>query len=306
MSIYLIITAILILLILCLIIFIGLPIFIGWVLTHPPRVQVKVPVMLEGNSYKTVTFPSRQQGVTLHGWFIPAPNSNKTIIFSHGFHNNRVQSDVPVLNIATILTKSGYNVLMFDFRCNGESEGNFTSFGLYEKEDLMGAVDYVKNLDQAGEHVGIIGYSMGAATALLAAAEDSRVEAVIADSPFADLTEYLNENLSVWTRLPSIPFNRIILAVIPKMLKIDPMKVSPVKVVTNIGVPVLYIHGTADKDIPTSNSQLLYQASPENKNLWVVDGATHIGSYRKQPEEYKRQILLFFAKVPGFQPNTSA
>ena len=49
----------------------------------------------------------------------------------------------------------------------------------------------------------LLGFSMGASTAILAAAESQDVDAVIADSPFSDLTSYLDENLSVWSNLPS-------------------------------------------------------------------------------------------------------
>lgn len=274
-----------------------LPVSVGLVLTHPGRIPVTTPVLAGKVAFTPVNFPSRDSEIKLEGWFLPSENSNKTVIFAHGYHNNRLQEDVPAIDIAKKLNANGYNVLMFDFRSNGESEGSLTSLGQFEKEDLKGAVDYVKGLGKPGEHIGVIGFSMGAATALVTAAEDPRIEAVAADSPFADLHSYLQENLSFWTHLPSFPFTPIILKTLPAILDLQPEKVSPIKVLPKIKAPILLIHGTGDKHIPVSNSINLYNASPEGNNLWVVEGAVHVGCYKKEPKKYIQHILTLFSKM---------
>jgi len=73
---------------------------------------------------------------------------------------------------------------------------------------LLGAVDYVKSKPELNQEIVLMGFSMGASTSILAAAREPAVSAVIADSPFADLKNYLNDKLSVWTELPSFPFNK--------------------------------------------------------------------------------------------------
>ena len=186
---------------------------------------------------------------------------------------------------------------MFDFRSNGESEGNLTSLGQFEKEDLKSAVDYVKNLGKPGEHVGVIGFSMGAATALVTAGEDNRIEAVVADAPFASLKTYLEQNLSVWTHLPSFPFTPVILGILPGVLGLQPETVNPLQAMPNIKGPVLLIHGTGDKHIPISNSISLYKAAPSRKRLWIVEGAPHVGCYKTKPNEYIKNVLSLFSQM---------
>lgn len=279
------------------VIFLGLPVAVGISLTHPPRIPVALPVASTGLKLTPVSFNSRSEGLVLKGWFIPAVNSNKTIIFAHGYSKNRLQEDVPAINVAKALNAEGYNILMFDFRSNGESEGNLTSLGQFEKEDLKSAVDYVKTLGRPGEHVGVIGFSMGAATALVTAGEDKRIEAVVADSPFADLNNYLKENLSVWTHLPSFPFTPVILGILPGLLGLEPETVSPLQAIQHIKKPVLLIHGTGDKLIPISNSLSLYKAAPLGKQLLIVKGAPHVGCYKKNPDKYLQKVLALFNQM---------
>lgn len=270
---------------------------VGWSLTHPQRVHVNVPAAGGYHNIQDVSFTGRRGGIVLRGWFLPAGNSDKTIIFAHGYGKNRLQDDVPALDIAGGLNNSGYNVLMFDFRGCGESGGDFTSVGQFEKDDLISAVDFVKKMGRPGEHVGLLGFSMGAVTSITAAAEDARIEAVVADAPFADLEGYLKENLPVWSGLPSFPFTPVILNSMPVVLGLDPQSVSPVKAVGRIKAPLLLIHGASDTTIPAANSKEIYWAAKGPKTLWIVPGAEHVGSYRVRPGEYMNRILALFAQM---------
>ncbi len=269
----------------------GISAKVGWKLTHPARKHVVLPAAAGELRLQPVSFPSRRGDLTLQGWFLPSGASDKTVIFAHGYGKNRLQEDVPGLELARVLGRSGYNILMFDFRGCGESGGELTSIGQYEKDDLIGAVDFMKKTGRPGEHVGVLGFSMGAATAILAAAEDSRIEAVVADAPFADLENYLKENLPVWSDLPAFPFTPLILNLMPPVLRLDPQKVSPVSVIRKIKAPILFIHGASDPDIPAADSEELYRTSSAGNSLWIVPGAKHVGSFRRQPEEYTRRIL---------------
>src|SRR5258706_14921810 len=116
-----------------------------------------------------VKFTSRDH-VRLTGWWIPADNAVGTIVMcpgQEGSMDGDTRQMVP-------LHDSGFNVLMFDFRAHGRSEGEVVSMGMYEKEDLLGALDFLM------EHYGVekdggLGFSMGAAVALVAAAHADRI-----------------------------------------------------------------------------------------------------------------------------------
>ncbi|MBE0344154.1 hypothetical protein E4V51_30230, partial [Paenibacillus sp. 28ISP30-2] len=83
----------------------------------------------------------------------------------------------------------------------------FYSLCLHGKYDLLGAVSYLKSRDHTGDNIGVIGFSMGAATSLLAASESDDIKAVIADSPFRNAGLFLREGLPFFSGLPAFQFS---------------------------------------------------------------------------------------------------
>lgn len=275
----------------------GVSVKVGWSLTHPEKLKVAMPAMARGLNLEKVTFASREDKLQLKGWFLPAPGSQKTVIFVHGYRNNRLQENVPALAVARELVGKGYNILLFDLRNSGESPGELTSVGQYEKWDVLGAIDYVRSRGSQGKHIGLLGFSMGGATAVMAAAEAKEVEAVVTDASFADLTTYIRENLPAWSDLPDFPFTAMILTLIPPVTGTDPEEVSPVQAVNKTRTPMFFIHGKADTTISYKDSEQLYRAAAaRDKELWLVDGADHVKSYQVQSREYIKRVTSFFNK----------
>jgi len=266
--------------------------YVAWTLTHPARKPVNI---LPSTAYQDVTFPSRVDKLQLSGWLLDA-GSSKTIIEVHGYRDNRLQTQVPAMDVAEQLVHDGYNFLMFDLRDSGLSQGSQTTIGVFEQRDVAGAVDYVKSLGRAGQHVALLGFSMGAATALIVAGQDPRVEAVIADSPFADLYPYLEDNLPVWSHLPAFPSTPLILGIEPAITGADPHQSDPIRWVPKIRAPILFIHGLADNSIPYNNSQQLRAAAANPADqLWLVPGADHIKSFKTDPRGYWAHVLPFLS-----------
>lgn len=271
--------------------------YVGWNLTHPVHQLLDSDPGQMGLPYKDVVFSSRGDGVQLKGWLVTATASPKTVIIAHGYRKNRLQDDVPVMPIVASLQQQGWNVLLFDFRNSGESGGDLTSVGQYEVQDLLGAVDFVQSQPDLGQQIVLYGFSMGAATALLAGSREPAVAAVIADSPFADLKTYLHKNLSVWTELPAIPFNQAFFLVVPSLTGLRAETVSPIAEIPNLGGrPVLLIHGQADTDIPISNSEMLQAAYPQAQ-LLRIPGATHVKNYATDPELYGNIVSAFLGSL---------
>jgi len=296
-------TMILIIFVLIIVAFIGvlgISAYVGWSLIHPERAELpkfSSNIVIE---YEDVQFKDINNTITLKGWNFKAKNSDKTIIMAHGYRNNRLQFDEKTLDLISGLQSKGFNVFTFDFRNSGISEGDKTTIGIKEKDDLLGAIKYVKSI--GGKHIVLVGFSMGASTAIHAAAENADVEAVIADSPFADLDAYLKDNLSVWSSLPKVPFNDTILFMLKFIANLDPKTMVPKKDIQSVAPrPVMLIHGKDDDAIPIKNSEEIYEAytqiNKENITFWKVDGAKHVGSYEKNTEEYIKNIYDFLEKV---------
>lgn len=273
----------------------GISYYVGWHLIHPKRQPVvKTPAKYH-LSYQSIEFPSRIDHLMLKGWIIPSDSSNgRLVIESHGYGRNRSDYDA-ALPTALALHKAGFAVIMFDYRDEGESPGKFVSVGLYEVRDLLGAVDYAKKVGY--KRIGVIGYSMGASTALEAAASDTSIEAVIADSPFANLHSYLVKNLSVWSGLPNWPFTSEILWEMKVFHGLNSRKVDPLKQLRHWKPrPLLLIAGTADHEIPMSNSKKLYAVvkSDTNDKLWIVPGAHHVKAWDVNHTAYEKKVTSFF------------
>lgn len=274
---------------------VGLSFFVGWQLTHPIHRQLNDSPDQYGLHYKDITFISTDK-ITLSGWMINASgeDSNKTIIFAHSYANNRLEESYGVLKLSKVLSEKGFNVLLFDFRNSGQSEGNLTTVGYNEKKDLLAAIKYVKTNNPVSR-IGVLGVSMGASVSIMAAAESEDIQAVIADSPYANLGDLLRENLVNWTGLPEVPFSSIITGLFPIITGIDPNEVSPENTIEQIKANILLVHGNTDNSISIDHSKRLLNHARENKaELWTVDGADHVGSYGADPIKYEEKVVNFF------------
>ncbi len=170
------------------------------------------------------------------------------------------------------------------------------SAGYHEKRDLLGAVDYVKG--RGLEHIGVLGFSMGAATALMATAENSDIDAVVADSSFADLKDMMEPEFSKRTKFPKF-FLPALLFMVKIMYGVDFTAVKPIKSVSNIAPrAIFFIHGELDDVVPLEHAYRLLRASQNAQNqLWVVPQAGHVRAYVTHPEEYMNKITTFFDGV---------
>src|SRR5512136_1782441 len=120
-------------------------------------------------------------GVMLRGWYIPAKNSVKTIIVCSGA-NGSLNADV---HVAPWLHEAGFNVLLFNWRAHGQSEGEVVTLGFNERYDLIAAVEFAKS--KGAEQIGVLGFSLGGTVAISTAAVYRDIHAIVADSPFVYL-----------------------------------------------------------------------------------------------------------------------
>ena len=265
-------------------------------MTKPKRVPVEGNPALLGLEYEDVSFSSVDEELILRGWYLPVEDSEQIIIMVHGGDGNRTDSSIGLLNIASGLVEHGYNVLMFDLRGHGESDGNRMSAGYYEREDLAGAVDYMKG--RGFESIGVLGFSMGAATAIMATAESADIDALVADSSYADLQDMMEPEFSKRTRFPKF-FLPPLLFMVKIIYGVDFVAVKPVEFVPEIAPrPIFLIHGKLDDTVPIEHAYRLQEAFQNHQGqLWVVPDAGHVRAYITHPEEYMSKITAFFDDI---------
>jgi fermentation-respiration switch protein FrsA (DUF1100 family) len=252
-----------------------------------PRERKFVTPWELGVPYEDVSFRTRD-GLQLRGWWLPAPEAERTIIALHGHRGARHHC----VGIGAALWKRGANLLLFDHRGRGSSEGRLMSLGYYESVDALAAIGYA--LSRAPEvPLGLIGYSMGAAVALISAASDERVGAVVADSPFASERELVRSLL----RKQISPLHGPIAVLTERLLPYNPGEIEPLKEVAQIAPrATLFIHGMLDKTCDPADSLRLYEAAGDPKELWLLEGAGHCDAYFADREAYCERVAVFFEK----------
>ena len=270
----------------------------SWVLLHPEKEPIGTFSSNIVPEYRDISIPGSDE--SLKGWLFQAGNSDRAVILVHSYGKNRLQFGIDTVDLIKELLNKGYGVLAFDLRNSGESGGKDSAFGYSEKNDVKAAINYMKK--QGWVHITLLGFSTGADAALLAAADGSSVDAVIADSPYADLKSYLNSSVNQWTHLPPLLLNQVITYGIEVTSNIDMKKASPVNLITAENPPhLLLIHGKDDKIIPVVNSIELYQKysalNPSGAEFWQTGDDGHATSFIKYKDEYLNRVFAFLDKV---------
>ena len=263
---------------------------------HPARVPVDDDPGRHGLSYEAISFASLLDGAPLSGWYLSSPKSTgRAIVVAPGIDNNRLQSGI-TLRLAPALLGAGFDVLAFDLRGEGESGGAPITFGAREQWDILAAVKEAKA--RGAERVGVLGFSLGAASAILAAARSREIDALVVDSGFFNLEEMLTREMEGRYHLPG-PLVAYALLDYRLLSGTDPSEVAPGLVIGDIAPrPILLIHGTADETFPTSDSErLLVAAGGSAAQLWLVPGGRHTGSYFADPVGYERRVIDFFSEA---------
>lgn len=274
--------------------YLGLSTYIADQLTRPVRLKLTSTPTIAGLAYESVTFASTEDHIPLKGWLIDAPGSDRTIIFLHGRDGIRDDATIGLPQMAQTLALHHYDVLAFDFRAHGESGGERFSLGQWETRDVAGAVRFLQSRGRTS--IGAIGWSMGAATVLNSAPDLPELQAIVADSAFADLSDLLQAQLANIDHVPDF-FNPGILLMGRVMYGLNAEDNQPRRAVARLGVrPLFLIHGTADQLISVANVTQLQQAGAGDPNLqvWVVPGAAHVRSYQNHPDDYMQRVIAFF------------
>lgn len=248
--------------------------------------------------YEEVRFPSRQDGLTIAAFYVEAAADASTVILVHGLGGCKNAHEVLVPG--GILWRHGFNVLLLDVRDVGESdmEDGRSAIGNEEYLDVLGAWDWLATVKGIpAERIGLLGNSLGAATALNAFRLEPRVAAVFVDSPFDNLPQIIEEELArnnypLFLTQGGIWMARLVAG--DNLLAYDPGDA----VNASNGRPMYIIHGTADTRIDYHHSlQLRDRAAAlgaDNVTVQIVAGVNHIQMARDYPQEYETAVVNFF------------
>ena len=240
--------------------------------------------------FESVSFHS-SDGTELSGWLVKRRNPTGIVILCHGVDSTRSA----MLDVAEMLHRHGFSSLLFDFRARGESGGSRCTIGFREVDDLLAAIRFVRHRPELSHlSSGVLGESMGGAVALMCAARNQDIAAVVAESPFAVLSNALDNHFR--SLGPTGPFLGAPARWIgERLIGCGSADVAPVREIAKISPrPILLIQDAEDYICPPSETSALMDAAGEPKELWTVPDSAHIGARDLFAEEYERRITDFF------------
>ena len=252
-----------------------------------------------GAEFKDVHFQA-MDGVDLSGWLLPSRGKRVTIVYSHGLFRSRRE----LLERAVDLWKLGYGALLYDSRNHGESGPAKVTLGYAERLDAEGAVRFLRDIEKTPDRIVLFGISMGAAAALLAAAETPDVAAVISDSSFLTFEDTTTHHVRLFLRLPAFPMANELIFLIERRAGFDGAKLDALSAVQHLGEkPVMFIAAARDRRMPPEIARRLYENSASSRSdLLVIDGPgaeVHAHGYQANPGVYITRVAAFLASAVG-------
>ncbi len=282
--------------------------FVQQVIAFTPSTEEEVSHWVDTDVLKNVDWPvedisfttfknsidSTGEKLKLSGLLIRSKNENApTVIALHGKGGNRVG----VIRFGYLFYKLGFNVLIYDQRHHGRSEGNYTTYGYFESHDVSTAIDFLESKSINTNQLGIIGESFGAATSLMAGALDKRIKFVIADSSYIDMPTAVRDNAWRMNYLPSHPIPDLGFLVAGWLADFDPYKVSPINSIRTINKPVLIAHCDQDVWAYPEYAYQLYEASDkEQTELKMFKDCSHVAAINDYPEDYETMVAGFLER----------
>lgn len=279
------------------------------VLTGDGCVPLTVRPERFGLAYEAVEFRTGD-GLTIKGWFVPSRDSNlpdpgvsgagvpppppigsgRTILVCHGWGSNKGE----VLEQTHRLSRD-FNLLYFDFRRCGESEGDILSVGHLELRDFEAAVDFLKEKKPAAAgSLGLFGLSMGAMVGLT---RRSGFKAAVVESPFSSHNQAVARYARVKRGIPYYPLLPLAFYWIRRRLGADPEQSSPERALPLLEkTPILGIFGEKDPLVTPGEGRRLFDRIPGPKELWVVPGAGHGECAPTAGPAYEAKLGDFFRR----------
>jgi pimeloyl-ACP methyl ester carboxylesterase len=201
--------------------------------------------------------------------------------------------------LAKMFFEKGHNVVLWDQRHHGNSDGAET-YGKYEVPDVLRVIDHIRTDSSVdASRISLVGFSLGAAMAIGAAGADTecRINAVISDSPYANLRETGHWYIRLFGRLPAFlawPAAIVTTGFGSWISGLDMSSLNPRDWATSVQAPVLLIHGEKDRRIPPDSSREIYARLPSfRKELWLVPGAGHTQAFSKNASAYLERVTQF-------------
>jgi uncharacterized protein len=257
---------------------------IGQLLTGPA--STAVGTLVTDFPAKPVQFPADAES-PVHGWLVYGEPDKGVVLLVHSIRSNRLE----MLSRARFLNERGYSVLLIDLQAHGESPGKRITFGARESESVDAAVAFLRKTFPR-EKIGAIGVSLGAA-AIVLAKHAIKLDAVILESLHPTVEEAIDNRLKLHFGEYGSALLPLILFQFSFYLDIPISELSPITEIDNLNIPLLLISGTNDAHTTLPETERLFAAAREPKEIWIIPGAGHFNMHSYAGRTYEDRILAF-------------
>lgn len=244
---------------------------------------------------RTIWQIKSKDGLQLSAIYLPVTEKNQqTAILAHGYMGNAET----MAEYAKMYHDWGYNVLVPDARGHGQSAGNYIGFGWHERKDYLQWINQVIAMNGQEEKITLFGISMGAATVMMVSGEDlpNNVVSIVEDCGYSSINDELAYQLKKMFHLPAFPLVPITSLITKIRSGYFFSEGNAVKQLAKNTRPILFIHGEADRFVPFSMLDKVYQATSAPKESWTVADARHALSFSIAEEEYREKLGTFLKK----------
>lgn len=265
--------------------FMGVSLWSAWLLTHPETIPSGLTPANFQLPFENVELRAKD-GTAISGWFIASSVPERpAVVVLHGYPAEKGD----MLFTASSLYPD-FNILLIDFRGLGKSGGCCSTLGIQERWDVEAAMDF---LQTRGFHkAGVLGFSLGGTAAILAAAEDPRIAAVVSYASYADLT-LIGQETYRGLFILRYPLVELMKLWGRALWGID-TDVSPRLAAERLKIPVLIVHTMKDEQIDFKHAEILRKALKNNSSAEFYFPAE--GRHGELPADFEDRAKNFFLK----------
>lgn len=215
-----------------------------------------------------------EDSVKIHAWFVPGDSATCTLVIAHGNAGNISHRYL----LLRSLQRHGFNVLMFDYRGYGRSDGSPSEEGIYK--DGRAAFDFAVSLPEVRrDRLFLWGTSLGGAVAVDVATQ-RQAAGLILESTFSSAADVAR------AAYPFLPVQFFMHT-----------KFNSIEKIRTLNIPILVIHGSQDSIVPLSLGRKLFHAAHEPKDFYEIPQADHNDTFFIGGEEYFSRIKSFVSST---------
>jgi alpha-beta hydrolase superfamily lysophospholipase len=242
--------------------------------------------LVPAKTFKTITLQSNKK---ISCWLVHTPKAKGTVILFHGYGGNKSR----MLDKASVFQSLGYHTLLVDFMGAGASEGEQTSIGYYEAQQVKTCYDFIAA--EGERNIVLFGTSMGAVS-IMKAIHDYQLspQKIILECPFGTMYQTVCARFNNM-KTPTFPMAACLVfwgGVLNGFWAFDH---NPVEYAKNIHCPTLLLYGAKDDKVSAAEIDEIYNRLKGSKQLRIYTNAAHENYLIRYKKEWTKDVGLFLA-----------